>query len=338
MPATSFYCYLIRSNASSRSTATYIGFSTRPLHRLRQHNGELTQGARKTSRFKKWIHVCIVSGFPNKVVALQFEWQWQHPAESRIARSALDFDCRSRGYQTNLRVLKVLLNSALWRQLQLRVHFFDECIFNSFMKEHCEADNNTTNLDLYTMCPPDYTDRPPKMIISLDTEQRLCCNICHVFDECSLWRCPSCQTAVHLTCFATHLQSACCAEHSTSMSIIPRSATCITCSYSCAWIIVVQSASNVLGASDESEVEGSQSDEEDEEDALDVTEAFSIDMTDGNSWNSCTKDTVQNSKSLLYEITHDESHVSIDAGGVRHPFCATFVPEWKIVLLLSYYG
>ena len=36
-----FFCYLIKSCAKPSSTACYIGFSTCPIRRLRQHNGEI---------------------------------------------------------------------------------------------------------------------------------------------------------------------------------------------------------------------------------------------------------------------------------------------------------
>lgn len=36
-----FFCYLIKSSATPSSKACYIGFSTCPIRRLRQHNGEI---------------------------------------------------------------------------------------------------------------------------------------------------------------------------------------------------------------------------------------------------------------------------------------------------------
>ena len=38
-----YFCYLIKSSATPLSTACYIGFSTNPIRRLRQHNGELVK-------------------------------------------------------------------------------------------------------------------------------------------------------------------------------------------------------------------------------------------------------------------------------------------------------
>jgi structure-specific endonuclease subunit SLX1 len=79
------------------------------LTHLRQHNGELAQGARKTRSKRPWVMHMIVHGFPSRLVnllldftatirslsspdlikaALQFEWAWQNPHKSRHLRDA----------------------------------------------------------------------------------------------------------------------------------------------------------------------------------------------------------------------------------------------------------
>ena len=69
-------CYLL-ANLASEGGKYYIGFSTVEIHRLRQHNRELTGGAKRT-RKGKWVHVCIVRGFPSNSIACMFESAWQH--------------------------------------------------------------------------------------------------------------------------------------------------------------------------------------------------------------------------------------------------------------------
>tara|TARA_Y100000389_G_scaffold162426_1_gene165206 strand:+ start:140 stop:553 length:414 start_codon:yes stop_codon:yes gene_type:complete len=58
---------------------TYAGVSPDPVKRLRKHNGEISGGAKYTaSKGPGWKHVCIVSGFKNKIQSMQFEWAVKH--------------------------------------------------------------------------------------------------------------------------------------------------------------------------------------------------------------------------------------------------------------------
>ena len=63
----------------SNGNSTYAGVSPNPVRRLRQHNGEIKGGAKyTTSRGHGWKHFCIISGFHNKIQAMQFEWAVKH--------------------------------------------------------------------------------------------------------------------------------------------------------------------------------------------------------------------------------------------------------------------
>ncbi|ODN94165.1 hypothetical protein L198_05016 [Cryptococcus wingfieldii CBS 7118] len=73
-----YVCYLLRSKASPQSNRTYVGSTPDPPRRIRQHNGELKQGAWATSKFRPWEMQMIVYG--------QFEWAWQKPELSRHLR------------------------------------------------------------------------------------------------------------------------------------------------------------------------------------------------------------------------------------------------------------
>jgi predicted GIY-YIG superfamily endonuclease len=66
--------YIIYNNK-----CTYAGVSPDPVRRLRQHNSEIKGGAKyTTSKGPGWKHFCLVSGFQDKIQAMQFEWAVKH--------------------------------------------------------------------------------------------------------------------------------------------------------------------------------------------------------------------------------------------------------------------
>ncbi|KAK9365734.1 hypothetical protein V1509DRAFT_632331 [Lipomyces kononenkoae] len=124
-----FYCcYLLRSSKKTRSF--YIGSTPLPLRRLRQHNGELLQGAWKTKQSEKrpWEIICIVSGFPSKISALQFEHAWQHPFRSRHIQPC-DRITKNKTQVSSLHKhlgnLRLLLSSPSLNRWPLKFHIFD---------------------------------------------------------------------------------------------------------------------------------------------------------------------------------------------------------------------
>lgn len=99
----SFYaCYFLRSLSSPG--ITYIGSTPAPPRRKRQHNGDLTQGAWKTTRSRPWEMECIVYGFSSKIAALQFEWAWAKPHLSRHLKF-LAAECSASGMRTDTTAL-----------------------------------------------------------------------------------------------------------------------------------------------------------------------------------------------------------------------------------------
>lgn len=115
-------CVYILGNAKGR---TYIGFTNNPPRRIRQHNGEIKGGARKTRLGRPWEMILFVHGFSTSTQALQFEWAWQHPTQSRFLKGALDglrVGKRSFAASTLLQVLAPLMACDDFANESLGVH------------------------------------------------------------------------------------------------------------------------------------------------------------------------------------------------------------------------
>lgn len=96
----------------SRQTATYAGISNNPLRRLRQHNGEISGGARFcVQRGPGWKHEVMVTGFPDRSSALQFEWRFKH--HGGIAR----------GMKNRIQRLHDTLKIPKWHEMALSLRF-----------------------------------------------------------------------------------------------------------------------------------------------------------------------------------------------------------------------
>jgi len=65
-----YVCYILKSG-----NRTYNGSTNNMKRRLRQHNGEIKGGAKATRGKGPWEVYCIVSGFTDKIEALQTEWK-----------------------------------------------------------------------------------------------------------------------------------------------------------------------------------------------------------------------------------------------------------------------
>mmetsp|Transcript_31512 Transcript_31512/g.71297 ORF Transcript_31512/g.71297 Transcript_31512/m.71297 type:complete len:581 (+) Transcript_31512:123-1865(+) len=129
-----YHCYLLRSLDPGHPLKTYIGFTTNPERRLRQHNGDLKNGgARRTKRAgRPWTFVCVVHGFQDKINALQFEWAWQNVHKSKTFREAVGDDelCkkmkRRYGPKARLDELRILLTECLPFSLYNLTVYFPE--------------------------------------------------------------------------------------------------------------------------------------------------------------------------------------------------------------------
>lgn len=246
-----FFCYLIQSCATEHSKACYIGFSTFPYRRLRQHNGEIKSGARKTSFRRPWKHVVIVSGFPNNKVALQFEWQWQHPAESRIFRKNNNktISLKYRNIKTHLSILLMMLRSSYWCRLNLSLHFteYSNCqIFRSIEKLEPNCSMQSVLMITTSDVERIHCVETASIVQTVTTDPTIAiplaiCALCESADaKKRRWSCARCGTTMHLVCSAE--------LNAKPGSFIPEFARCACCSKEVPWSQVVHSSNRLASA------------------------------------------------------------------------------------------
>ena len=130
-----YFCYILRSLNEKYKNETYIGFTDDPLHRIRQHNGLIKGGAKFTKRKRPWKIVLVISNFPNKIIALKFEWAWQNPFKSTLtSKEIINIEIPVRknkkkyfnSLEFKLKALNILINSKIFEKIYLNIFIFDD--------------------------------------------------------------------------------------------------------------------------------------------------------------------------------------------------------------------
>ena len=158
-----FFCYILTSLHEKYLNGTYIGFTDDPLHRIRQHNGEIKGGAKFTKRRRPWKLVLVVSNFPNKIAALKFEWAWQNPFCSNFIKNNIEnisipkmnkkkLQSYYNSIKFKLEVLNILINSKVFERINLNLYIFDnnpidDIILTDILKSNMTKIINNINFE-----------------------------------------------------------------------------------------------------------------------------------------------------------------------------------------------
>ncbi len=115
-------CYILQNEDNQK---TYNGYTVNTTRRLRQHNGELSGGAKSTRCSKTWQYIAIISGFQDKINALQCEWRIRKPFNKRRTREYCGPEGRIKGLNYVLHLDK-WTNRAIENKCSLEVKILPE--------------------------------------------------------------------------------------------------------------------------------------------------------------------------------------------------------------------
>ena len=74
-----YYCYILRNNDEKYKNYTYVGCTNNPLQRIRQHNQEISGGAKYTSsKGNLWEIIVLFEGFNNYKDALAYRLEFMN--------------------------------------------------------------------------------------------------------------------------------------------------------------------------------------------------------------------------------------------------------------------
>jgi predicted GIY-YIG superfamily endonuclease len=111
-PEKNWFVYML---IHSHSTIPYIGKTNDLTRRLRQHNCEISGGAKRTHRAiktensEKWIRVLYIKGFIDERAALHFENRFQRERRKMSSRYASNVETKSNSLLKGIEALKVVM-------------------------------------------------------------------------------------------------------------------------------------------------------------------------------------------------------------------------------------
>lgn len=202
----------------------YIGYTVDPVRRLKQHNlGKEFGGAFKTSKKGPWDMVLFLSGFPNEISALRFEWTLQHPTKSRRLTGVRKKKRAESILEYHLHLLESMLNMGPWNRLPLSLHWLhDRKLFKEFsLPEHISIIDGTSSVTTADTRQLIYEDDCLFCVKEVEEKDRIVC----LNADCSM--------TSHFVCLARYMLG-------DSYHVIPLSKHCPLCDTDLSWGNIVQ--------------------------------------------------------------------------------------------------
>jgi len=236
-------CYLLKSCDPAHPRSSYIGFTVNPLRRVRQHNGGIQGGARRTRRHRPWEPVALVDGFASQVEALKFEWAWQHPEKSLAVRGALNgAKKRSSGWRSRLQLLETMCGGVdAWRDVTMRVCAADALPATAFWR------SERVSVGALDAWPPAVAAarvvarrRVPDEVAACAACQQPCAPTATTG---AFVACERCGAPTHLTCLA---EQALRRRDAPECTLVPPAGACPVCDHESDWTLVVRAAKRSL--------------------------------------------------------------------------------------------
>ncbi|KAI9216204.1 hypothetical protein BC828DRAFT_394015 [Blastocladiella britannica] len=262
-----FACYLLHALRPEHRGHAYIGSTPDPIRRLRQHNGEIVGGAKKTSKKRPWAMVLFVHGFPTRLAALQD----RSPTSNRRPHYMYRVG-------TSLEVLASLLESTAFAGWPLHVHAIDP-----------PAGVRLPAFPERPGVPIRVSSGPLKRGPS-HTAQSLLSGPCHCRKTTAAGRvematCPSCGAWAHLQCWAARAIDS--TTGNGKQRLVPIAATCAACGACSEWPVLAASARRGLALEsaddniDDLEVDASDASMDDDDSGPPPAAAPAITLTPG---------------------------------------------------------
>jgi len=173
---------------------------------------------------------------PNKHAALQFEWHWQHPRDSKKLKNEIALEPkfgRGSGVKSKLRIMSALISQPPFSSQALGVHFPYENTSKLLDKTYATP-NTWGPLDEWQLLKQVSASHRDD-IAEEDSHQMTTtggCRHCRVLLSGRCWTCHACGACSHLSCMAV---SSLKVEGASVCQLVPTSGTCEECKLTTSW-------------------------------------------------------------------------------------------------------